>query len=1101
MPQLRLLLAVFCLLFGPAAHAFEFGEPYFESVGDAESIPDNNVTALAQDPTGFIWIGTTDGLIRYDGYRYRYFGNHPDDPISLGGDLVRCLLSTPDGHLWVGTNADGVSVYDPALGTFKRFREGDADGAAISDNTVRALAQDASGAVYIGTREGLDVWDPASGQIRRMAQDLPAGSGPDDQHVSALLVDRRGELWVGSWNGLRRRVKAGQPFERMFTVADGSSALDGAQIQTMIELADGRIAFGTARRGSFIVDPQAMALTRIPVDTAAPEHTTLPSVLAILETKPGTLWLGVFGGIDVVDAETHALLQQIRPDPAIPSSLAHDQIRALLRDRSGQIWIGGYGGGLQRHDPLNDSVRVLRHSPSRAQTLSLPSISSVLERDNGELWLGTRGNGIDVYVRGQGVVRGYRPNADDPHALRSGVVSSLAQTRDGSIWAGTLDGLHRFALDSLEISRVNDPSIPNSYIRRLVAGNDGDLWIGTDAGLAHWLPSAPTLERIDAADGTPVREDINAIAQAADGRLWVGSSVGLYTRDPGGKGLQRVHARTGATDLPHPTVIGLLIDRSGKLWIDTASGLCTLENWDGEYAQFAAISTGIGIGGQPFGANLLEDAAGRIWTQRFRYDPKDHSLYEFSRADGADLGTPWFRSYVETRDGLLLFGGSKGLMVVDPARFQPWTEEPPIVATELRVGGVARQFEHLDAGFELTPKQRSFSLEFAALDFSAPARNRYAYRLDPFDADWISTDANHRVASYNSLNPGDYTLRVRGSGRNGVFGPDELEVPIKVLPAYWQTPWFQLLMALAGMLVVVAAVRLQSARIRRKAQQLQKLVDRRTAELMLAKEGAEVALQHLQTAQRELVAREKMASLGQLVAGVAHEINTPVGVALTASSFLGERSEALQKQLQQGQLSRSDLSSFISQAFEASAMIGSNLARASDLVRSFKQVSVDRSSDDRRRFNLSECLKSVVNSLQLTWKRRPVQLELHCPPDIEMESFPGALGQVITNLIQNALFHAFSEGRPGTMQISAWRVKDTLIALRFVDDGDGISAEDLARIFEPFYTTKRAQGGSGLGLHIVYNLVTVQLGGQIEAHGAPGAGMRFEITLPLVAPT
>jgi len=1099
MAYLRYLVIILSLLGGmPAAFALEFGEPFFESVGDAESIPDNNVTALAQDAAGFIWIGTTDGLIRYDGYRYQYFGNDPKDPHSLSGDLIRCLLSSSDGRLWVGTNADGVSVFDPKTGKFTRYREENSAGSALSDNTVRALAQAADGSIYIGTREGLDAWNPATNRIEHLRQRLGPNSSAEDEHVAALLVDRSGVLWIGSWNGLSRRSASGI-FERVLAGADGSRSLTGEQVQTLVQLADGRIAFGTARSGSFVIDAAASTLTQIPRIDQEAARSSLPAVLAILEVKPGILWLGVLGGIDVVDTQSGRLLQTIRPDPAIPSSLAHDQIRAMLRDQTGQIWIGGYGGGLQRHDPLNDSVRVLRHSSSRPQTLSSPSVSSVLELANGDLWLGTRGNGIDVFARSAGVVRGYRPNADDPHALRSGVVSSLAQTADGSIWVGTLDGLHRLDSKTLQITRIdNDPSLPNAYIRRLQPGNDGDLWIGTDAGLAHWRPDRASLERIESLSGAPIREDINAIAQARDGRLWVGSSVGLYTRAPGDTGLTLIQAEPDA-GLPHRTVLGLLIDRSGKLWIDTAAGLCVLEQWPASRARFTAISSAVGIGGEPFGANLLEDAEGRIWTQRFRYDPSDKSLYEFSRADGADLGTPWFRSYAQTRDGLLLFGGSKGLMVVDPEHFRPWSIEPPVVATELRIGGVTRPATDIAKGFALTPQQRSFSLEFAALDFSAPARNRYAYRLDPFDQDWIATDSSHRVASYNSLAPGAYTLRVRGSGRTGVFSPQELVVPIRVLPAYWQSRWFLLLMLLAAIFLLFAAVRLQSARIRRQAAQLQLLVNKRTHELMHAKEGAEIALQHLQTAQRELVAREKMASLGQLVAGVAHEINTPVGVALTAASFLGERSEALKTQMDNGQLNRSELGLFLSQAVEASTMIGNNLARASDLVRSFKQVSVDRSSDDRRKFNLDESLRSVVNSLQLTWKRRPIQLMVECPPDIELDSYPGALGQVITNLIQNALVHAFSEGRSGTMRITARRV-ESRVDIHFADDGGGISATDLARVFEPFYTTKRAQGGSGLGLHIVYNLVTVQLGGSVDAFGAPGAGMRFEISIPVVAP-
>lgn len=181
-------------------------------------------------------------------------------------------------------------------------------------------------------------------------------------------------------------------------------------------------------------------------------------------------------------------------------------------------------------------------------------------------------------------------------------------------------------------------------------------------------------------------------------------------------------------------------------------------------------------------------------------------------------------------------------------------------------------------------------------------------------------------------------------------------------------------------------------------------------------------------------------------------------------------------------------------------MIDLNLTRASDLVRSFKQVSVDRSSDDRRRFDLGESLRAVVTSLELTWKRRPVKLELHCTQRMEMDSYPGALGQVITNLIQNALLHAFADDRGGTMRLSAEPAGPDRVRIVFEDDGHGIGAAELARVFEPFYTTRRNQGGSGLGLHIVYNLVTVKLGGRIDARGEPGAGMRFVLELPVCAP-
>jgi signal transduction histidine kinase len=280
------------------------------------------------------------------------------------------------------------------------------------------------------------------------------------------------------------------------------------------------------------------------------------------------------------------------------------------------------------------------------------------------------------------------------------------------------------------------------------------------------------------------------------------------------------------------------------------------------------------------------------------------------------------------------------------------------------------------------------------------------------------------------------------------------------------------------------------------------MVTERTTELSVAKEHAETALQQLQTAQGELVAAEKMASLGQLVAGVAHEINTPIGVAITASSYLVDRSVKIKRALDAGTLKPAELSTYIDEANRSATMVGANLDRAAHLIRTFKQVSVDRSRDDRRQFHLAQYMRDLIESLEFTWKRRPVKLEIDCAEDLELDSYPGALGQVITNLIQNALQHAFEgERASGTMRLAARRAEKGWIYLTFADDGMGTTPEALAQIFEPFYTTKRGQGGTGLGLHIVFNLVTAKLGGRIEASSAPGAGMRYGMRIPEKAPS
>jgi len=269
--------------------------------------------------------------------------------------------------------------------------------------------------------------------------------------------------------------------------------------------------------------------------------------------------------------------------------------------------------------------------------------------------------------------------------------------------------------------------------------------------------------------------------------------------------------------------------------------------------------------------------------------------------------------------------------------------------------------------------------------------------------------------------------------------------------------------------------------------------------LVTAKEQAEQALHDLQRTQKSLVQAEKLASLGALVAGVAHEINTPVGIGVTAASYLAEQTRQFKRGVAEGGLRRRDLDDFVERIEEAATMILANLERACSLVQSFKQVAVDQTSEARRPFDLRGYLEGVLGSLAPQLKRTPHRVLLDCPESVTMDSYPGALSQVVSNLVINALLHAFDDDVPGTLIIAVHREGLSNVVLDFTDDGKGIPPENLDRIFEPFFTTRRTEGGSGLGLHIVHNIVVGTLGGRISVASHPGAGCRFTIRLPLTA--
>ena len=279
-------------------------------------------------------------------------------------------------------------------------------------------------------------------------------------------------------------------------------------------------------------------------------------------------------------------------------------------------------------------------------------------------------------------------------------------------------------------------------------------------------------------------------------------------------------------------------------------------------------------------------------------------------------------------------------------------------------------------------------------------------------------------------------------------------------------------------------------------------IAKRNAEIDLraAKDNAESALAELSTTQQNLIDAERLAALGSLVAGVAHEVNNPIGISLTVASSFARRSDTFANELKAGvPLRKSQLEEFVATSRDASQQLVANLHRAADLIQSFKQVAVDRSHAERREFDLREATDQIVASVRPVLRKTPVTVEIDVPDGLVIDSYPGAYGQILTNLILNASNHAFGDGQPGTVRIAAKPRGSDEIELVFADDGAGMTADIQRKAFDPFFTTRRNMGGTGLGLHIVYSLVTQQLGGRLVLESKPGQGTTFRIIVPRIA--
>jgi len=806
----------------------------FRRVPVPDDVPAHLVTAFAEDADGFLWIGTQGGLVRFDGTAFRVFAAAEEEG-SLGGSYVRCLLPARDGRLFVGTFGGGLSVFDPESERFEVYRHDPADPGSLAGDRVEGLAEDREGAIWAATSEGLDRLHPASGKIEHFRHDAADPQSLADDRTRALLVRRDGSLWVGSRDGLQRWL-GGDRFARVASDREDADSLAGQIVGKLFEDSAGRLWIGTAEEGAAVLLPDGR-LERLRPRPASPQGLSHFWVYGFAEIGPGELWIATFGGgIDVVDPQTRRIVERLGADPNLPSALPGDRIGALLRDRAGLAWVGTWGQGLLLHDPAARAFRALRASPNLPEGLSHGAAVRALERRNGEIWVGTNGNGVDVFSPDWRLLRGYRPGKQDG-ALEDGAVTCLAEGPDGSLWVATLDGtLHRQRPGQSSFEKMNtSQGLPGGQIRALTFAPDGTLWAGSSEGLARiGTQGEIKAYRHRPDDPTSISGNaVEAIAYDAAGRLFLGTDNGLNYFDPQ-RGKARVfhHQPQDPFSLPNEWVPDLLLASDGRFWVGTHGGAVILD-WpsEGGEPRFESVAEKLGEKPRPV-ESMIEDEDGRIWLgPRLRVDPKTWKATSFGPADGCSLRTFFIASRYRRRDGSLLFGSPEGLLVVDPARLAPWRFEPKVVATALRVDGRSLPGASRRRQLVLEPGRKAFSLDFAALDFTAPERNRYRYQLAGYEMGWQEADAAHRTLTYTNLRPGEYRLHVLGSNRAGAFSRNAYELNLRVLPAFYQTRLFEVLAAALLLTGAFGIYRLRLYQLEKRSQALELLIKERTSEL------------------------------------------------------------------------------------------------------------------------------------------------------------------------------------------------------------------------------------------------------------------------------
>lgn len=806
----------------------------FRNYGHDQGMPHPVATALVQGHDGFIWIGTQGGLARWDGYRFKGYKADPSVPGSLPDSWIQTLHVDPAGRLWIGTTSGRVARYDAVRDRYDTVPLG----LKAGQIHIGAIVDDGRAGLWIGTDDGLRHLDPDAklvGVVHSGAKGLPAG------RVQALLRDRSGTLWVGTPTGLARRAAGASGFS--VVPMDGNNL----GVSALFEGEDGRLWIGTVRNGLFVIDRRTAAPR--PIGTGV--HLPPSAVSAIRAAGPHEIWAGLrSSGIVSVDTTTGAATL-IQHDRTLPTSLAHNDIWALLRDDAGSMWAGGTGG-LSYHPRGSGLVTTVFGAQQRPGALSASDVVSILATRDGHVWLGYIDGGVDVIDPLRGRIAALRPSRANPdRSLPRETVFSMVEGRGGTVYIGTRRGLYVSDLSARAVRLLTlEARDPHNPINALLY-DAGVLWVGGEYDGVWGIVPGETAQAANTIVFAPSKTtkltnpNVNILLRGAGHDVWVGTRDGLNRIDLTTHRIEMITAdQADPHALPAGFVATLQLDRAGRLWAGTFGGGLAVTTGRDARGRLRFRRFGVSDGLPHFNVDSLSlDGAGTLWAGTddglARIDPNRLTIRAVRPADGGVLRDYFAGARGATSAGEALFGAKDGFTVVRPGMPPAWRFRPRIVVTDLRVGGNPVPVGPYDdtrapAQIILTPETNSLAVEFSALDFTAPERNRFAYRLEGFDQRWTETDPSRRLAAYTNLPAGHYTLRLRGSNREGLWTERTLALRIVVLPAWYQHFWFRLALAALAALAILMLVRWRTAHLRRRQRELERQIVERTADLSAA---------------------------------------------------------------------------------------------------------------------------------------------------------------------------------------------------------------------------------------------------------------------------
>lgn len=1115
--QLACLFILFSCRITTAQHTVE--KVKFSRIEVSSGLSNSNVNLILQDSKGFLWLGTQDGLNKFDGYTFKVYRNNPDDTASLLTNTINYIFEDSQKKIWVSTRSGGLQYYDSKLDRFVRIKEfsinshilqiteddnknvwitGIKDFNALvaqldrstgkwksyilfpSKEPVESLVRESEDEFWIGMRRGGFLkWNKKTNTVKRYQYDPKNSESPVCFDIHQILKDGNGYLWIASNEGLSKfEIKS----ER-FTNFTANPSQPGSLLVNPIKQitwADGHLWLATENGGLSRMDTTTNQFTNFLFDKNDPNSLSDNSVWSVYRDHQNRIWIGTFSkGLCVIDKLQNKFSQ-------LDIVLENDIVNAIYQDHKERIWIGTEGGIVLKD---RNRVKFYKHEPGQKGSLSSNPILSIYEDSQNRMWFGTWAGGINRYDEKTDRFTSYLPNEKNLKSLSDpNVYSILEYSKTKELFVASYKGLNILTDEKngiFENYKEND-NAANNYIRSIYEDSYGNVWLGTIQELNLFDTRNKKIIRLDT--GTNKKEIkasklVNCILEDKKKRLWVATTLGLEMII-NKKIIKRFTTKDG---LPNNIVNGILEDNKGNLWLSTTEGIS-------------------------------------------RFNPDNKAIQNYDVSDGLLSNEFKPNACFKSKSGLFFFGG-KGVNVFNPDSIRHNPYVPPVYITDFKIFNKSVAIGEKDSlltshigetqEIYLPSKYNVFSFEFAALNFSSSDKNRYAYKLESFESDWNYV-GNQRSATFTNLDAGTYTFRVKACNNDGLWNETGASLIIHILPPFWKTWWFK---TMAGLLIIGLAIGYYKVRIlaiKQQNRKLESLVAKRTEELKRTNEELVLRDEEIRTQNNDLFnQREELASQNEELQSARQLIEKQNNEIILRNESLEEEIKERTKdlveynqQLEQFAfitahnlrapvariLGLGNVLEFACKSYEdEKSIIGKLIFATKELDTVVKDLSAIL---DSRKNNISlitdvslqEELRLIKENLEKEILETNAEIEADFSKAPLIRTLKPYLDSILINLIGNAIKYRHLERRP------LIRIKSEIVENQFCltvsDNGIGMDLssykEKLFTLYSRFHDHVE---GKGMGLYLVKTQVTA-LGGKIEVESEIDNGTTFRILFP-----